>query len=212
MSEKPQGFKKKWENYWYHYTPQTIVAALVAILLITFVKDVFTNTTYDLTMGFISKQQFAYDLFELDKQQIAGPLDDVDGDNEKNITIDIMSVSPTIKNVDDMNMQEKIMLSFAVGDTRLYILEEEYAVDYAEMFYPLDDELSASQLEDAVKFQGKAVAASLKNSALIKKWGLRGDELYIAVVDVVPAHENIKYIDKLFENSVNAMHYILEQR
>lgn len=41
---------------------------------------------------------------------------------------------------------------------------------------------------------------------------LDGSELYIGAVDIVPAQKDIKYIDLLFENSVEGLKYILNYK
>jgi hypothetical protein len=212
VKEKWKLFKKKWENYWYHYTPHTLVVGLAAVLVFMFIFDMATQITYDLTIGYVGRENINYAAFEEDIPHLENAAVDVDENGEKHVILDAMTVKENIESEEDFALQQRAMLSFVTGEIRLYILEREYAESYAELFYPLDDIADEALIQDGVKYNRKTVAVSLRGNEMVKGWGVNPDNLYIAVVDIVPAHEKIKYIDKLFESALNGFSYIISRK
>lgn len=209
METFAQKFKHKWENYWYHYTVHTIIGFAVAVVVILLIANIVNPTVYDLPIGYIGKEPLVYERAEGTLSALEDVCTDVNGDGKTQISLDIMQVSDMIRSDEDMQMQDRIMIGFVGGRTRLYILEREYAESYSDMFCPLEGVISPKKLEGGVKYEGKVVAVPLKDNPVISGWGLESDSLYIGAIDIVPAQKDMKYIDKLFENSVKALKYIL---
>lgn len=210
MESFAQKFKHKWENYWYHYTVHTIIGFAVAVVVILMIANIVNPKVYDLPIGYIGKEPLVYERAEGTLSALEDICTDVNDDSKIMVSLDIMQVSDVIRSQEDMEMQDRIMINFVGGKTRLFILEKEYAESYSDMFCPLEGVISKDKLEGGIKFEGKVVAVPIKpDNPVVSEWGLESDNLYIGAIDIVPAQKNMKYIDKLFSNSVKALKYIL---
>ena len=57
--EQPTTPKGRWENFWYHYKAQTIIAAVLIITVVISVTQLFKRETYDYTVMYAGPQGVA---------------------------------------------------------------------------------------------------------------------------------------------------------
>ncbi len=80
-------FKKKWENYWYHYKWHTIAGVFALILLVLFVKDFTTKEQYDGTVMVATSYFVDDDRNAVLKETLERYFSDIDGNGEVNLAI-----------------------------------------------------------------------------------------------------------------------------
>lgn len=80
-------FKKKWENYWYHYKWHTIAGIFALVLLFIFVKDFVTKERFDGTV-MVATSHFVDDVrYEKLEETLEQYFTDIDGNGEVNLSI-----------------------------------------------------------------------------------------------------------------------------
>lgn len=127
--QKPTTFKKKWENFRYHYGITTIVLLCVIGAVAFLVYDLATQTKYDMNMVLVTKQDYGNteDNYDAMKQRLTQYMQDSNGDGQVNIDL-LAMVLDTEDEKADANMvaanQTKLMGSFS-GDTDLVYLVDD---------------------------------------------------------------------------------------
>lgn len=116
-------FKKKWENYWYHYKTRTWVIIFVIIALCYTVYEYAATDTNDMTITYIGKfvdyKAIAAQM-EADYKNI---LEDADGNGIIEIgTADILASSEHFEG--DMLFWQRIDINVLNGRSYIYLVDE----------------------------------------------------------------------------------------
>ena len=125
MATKVNVGKKKLENFWYYYKIHVIVGVFVVILLGMTLKDCASNVPPDATITYIgehfipstSSEQLEHYLLQTEVIQ------DANEDGKIELFFQKLNVSDEIRSEQDMLIQQKIMLVFATGDPKIYLLD-----------------------------------------------------------------------------------------
>ncbi len=150
---KPQTFSEKWQNFWYHYKIQTVMAAfLVAIIAIVTVQCA-TREKYDFSIMYFSFNAAAPVQLQKAEEYFEKRATDVDGNGEVNVRVIDCSFNSELR---DMNYRHA-----ALSKVQSIIATEESTVLY------LIDESAKEHFENALDY-------SLFKGDLIKM----GDEFY----------------------------------
>lgn len=88
-AEKPApAWKKKAENYWYHYKWHTLFGAVMTVILVFVLKDIFFTTRADVTVLMVSRKYYDADVIEALTESIEMHAGDFNGDGKVYIIID----------------------------------------------------------------------------------------------------------------------------
>lgn len=118
----------KRENYWYHYKWHTIIGAVVLLLAVFFVKDIFFRTNPDATIIMISEKYFAEESIGFISKDIERFADDYNGDKKILINIDFIMLpgngeDPGASQMDYANTM-KLSAILAAASDPVYLLDE----------------------------------------------------------------------------------------
>ena len=80
-------FKKKWENYWYHYKWHTIAGIFIVLLLAVFIRDFATKEQFDGTVMVATSYFVDDDRNAVLKETLEQYFPDIDGNGKVNLAI-----------------------------------------------------------------------------------------------------------------------------
>lgn len=88
-------FKKKWENFWYHYKTHTIIAVVAAVTIIISSVQFFTKDKFDYYLLYAGPQIIAVQDLHYIERAFNDFADDYNGDGEVSVALnDIVMLSP----------------------------------------------------------------------------------------------------------------------
>lgn len=179
--------QKKWENFWYYYKIHVFVGIFAAILVIVTIRDCMTNISPDVTLAytgpFLGTEQV--DAFQ---KEFSAVIQDVNNDGKKYLLL-----------VPTMNDIQKLQVLIVARDVQLLILNQQNFEAYGKQgaFQPLDawaaqykfDEQAHPEIRFTPEEQAEAhiYALPLTDNQLLKKLGLDGKNLYLAMLIEEPA-------------------------
>lgn len=194
VEEKPTTFKKKWENYWYHYRVLTFVLVIGTAIVAWFIHDMVTTEKYDLNLMIICAGPYEEEYTSL-QETLTPYMKDYDEDG--NVDIYIENIQLNREQIDQqdpqivMAMTTKYTVSFTSGSNFIYLLDQQYYDFLIESGIELTD---VSQLSDAVGVQGDryALTDDVDFAGLSNK-----EDLYLVMRDFdnVPNNDKQKVID-----------------
>ena len=189
-------FKEKLSNYWYYYKWHTVIGALALVFLLITLVECAQKKTPDLSVAYAGYEYITTDEFQNDISEIVG---DVNGDGIEYVFVDNITIPKEIKTEQDLAMNQKLILLFVDGETRMFILERDFMDAYVDAFENLDGILPDDTLENALEYEGKKIAVSTLNCPKLEKYGLSKDNLYMGILTI--NENNLKYL-KNYQTSV----------
>lgn len=188
---KPKMFTKEWwPYYWLYYKWHTVAVLFVVMLIVIALVECATEEKYDLKM--LSFGQFYYEdsNWDIVEAELEADIADADDNGEKNVSIMSLSVF-----MDEEYLEQNYAMllkhdsSFTDNLTYLYIydraeLEPRLKDDFvSEGFFETDVWLNEDIDDEKLLYDknGKAYAVSLKDSSVLKKAGIDGENLYLLV-------------------------------
>lgn len=88
-------FKKKWENYWYHYKTHTIIAVFAIVTVVIMSVQFFTKDKFDYYLLYAGPQIIAVQDLHYIQRSFSEFADDYNGDGEVSVALnDIVMLSP----------------------------------------------------------------------------------------------------------------------
>lgn len=159
------GFKKKWENFWYHYKIHVIIGVVAAITLIVCTTQLLTREKHDFIVMYAGPRVVALQDLKYMEMAFEDIADDFDKNGKVTITLDdIVMLSPEEREaaaaagaVFDANFIRTSMTEFyqqiAVGEVKIYMLSPYMYNEVKEngIFMPLSeifDEIPESAHDD----------------------------------------------------------------
>ena len=174
-------FKQKIDNYWYYHKWHTICGAAAIAFLITATVQCMQKVEPDLVIGYIGSEYVETDGFAEDMSGVVG---DINGDGREYVFCDNVTLPKEVKSEADMQMGQKLIVMFASGETKLFIAQREVLEAYADGLENLSGILPEDKLVDAVEYGGAKIAVSAAQCPGLKKYGLSGDDLYVAILSL----------------------------
>ena len=93
--EPGSDFKKKWENYWYHYKTHTIIAVFAIVTVVIMSVQFFTKDKFDYYLLYAGPQIIAVQDLHYIQRSFSEFADDYNGDGEVSVALnDIVMLSP----------------------------------------------------------------------------------------------------------------------
>ena len=151
IEKKPETFKEKLENYWYHFKVHTILAVFLAVVIAILTVQCATKEKYDMTVMY-----FAYSVAndaQINKMEeyFEKYAEDVDGNGEVNVCIINCSFNPQNTDPNYRNVSLVKVQSIIAAETEvvLFVMDEDgekYFDDawenslFTEKMQPLNDD------------------------------------------------------------------------
>ncbi len=116
-------FKRKWENYWYHYKSRTWVIIIAIALLGYTVFEVVSTNKSDITLTYIGKYADYAGIEREIETSFKDYIEDVDGDGKiKAYVTEILATSEHFQG--DMMFWQRIDVSLVNGESYIYLVDE----------------------------------------------------------------------------------------
>ena len=130
MAEKygvvPPKFTKEWWPYfWEYYKVHTIVAAFIIIAVVTTAVQCAGREKYDLNVTYGGKLSFDTELTPKLEEEFEKYIDDVDGNGEKNVFFQAMTISG-LQGYEqyDYALETKLQLEFQMENSFIFLLDK----------------------------------------------------------------------------------------
>ncbi len=204
-------FKKKWENYWYHYKFHTIVALFIIVLFSIGFKSCLDKKDIDFHMVFLSDTYVSPEAEQnIEKALVKnGVVRDIDGDGVTNFYMDSLMLSfDADANADEITLQKLQTVIYAGQHTLM--LAHQYALeDYDGVFEDIShkaDEGHKTFLTPQEKFVS---GISVEGNTLLEEAGIDTDMLYVAMRRRSNKEAEKNANQKAFDQAYDVMDYIL---
>ncbi|MDO4618033.1 MAG: hypothetical protein Q4B31_00755 [Clostridia bacterium] len=126
--EKPKMFTKAWFGYfWMYYKVWVLLTVLALILMVSFIIDFSTPTTYDMSMMIAGNKVVTEEIKTAVQAEFSKVIDDADGNGEKEILLNDIFFGDSSDPQYLMAQSTKYTLEMGTGDTCLYIFTKEQA-------------------------------------------------------------------------------------
>lgn len=135
---KPKTFSEKWQNYWYHYKVQTLLAAFLLVIVAIVTVQCATREKYDFSIMYFSFEAAAPVQIEKAEAYFEKYATDIDGNGEVNVRVIDCSFNSELR---DMNYRHA-----ALSKVQSIIATEESTVIY------LIDESAKQHFENALDY------------------------------------------------------------
>lgn len=156
-----ENFKKKWENYWYHYKWHTWAAVFIVLVLIVCIKSMVDKPRYDYEIMLINSKGVMDDAVTAMEEELAKYGEDLNGDGEVTVGVVQNTFNPSDPAGSQINMvsQTKIMAMLQTGETMVFITDDASYDTYQaqNIFTRLDGQKAdenTSKEEIAYNYQG----------------------------------------------------------
>lgn len=179
--------KSKLANFWYYYKNHTIVALMIIVCVSIILSSQLKTVKPDFTLALVGNKYMLDEDAERLQNELAKYIDDLNGDGQKVVFLSRLSVSADPSDRIDMSgsqeMVTKIGLEFTHGDTRLFLMDEEYKEAYGNEDYlqPLNDYISDSKDEPIY-------TVSVENNKFLQGYNVDTKGLYIGI-KLIPERE-----------------------
>lgn len=207
MAEKygvvPKRFTKAWWAYfWEYYKIHTIVTACVIAAVAYTAVECAGQEEYDLNVTYGGNLSFDYELTPGLEEEFEKYIDDVDGNGEKNVFFQAMTISGAEGFEEyDYTLQMKLQLEFQMENSYIFLLDEAQmntlmSVDYAdETFVPASEwAADVTDEERLVRAEnGVAYAVDISDSKIFADCGIMCEGTYALLKTNVKPEEQGAY-------------------
>lgn len=204
-------FKKKWENYWYHYKFQTLFALFAIILAVVGLKSCIDNKNMDLHMVFLSDTQISAESEQkLEKAFLDdGVLRDIDGDGESNFYIESLTINFDDTQSNDMTALQKLQTVIYAGQHTLILVHQYALEDYDGEFADISSKAVDGHKTFVSPFGEFVSGISVEGNTLLEEAGIDTDMLYVAIRRQSDKETEKNANKEAFDLAYDAMDYIL---
>lgn len=192
-------FKKKWENYWYHYKARTWVIVFVVLALLYTVFEYTTTDRNDLNITYIGKYaDYKGIAKELEKNYNA-LIEDVDKNGE--LTVGAYSLLVTSEHVEgDAAFWQRVDINFLNGESYLYFVDK-------SVYEHLKKRNSIGKIKTS---EGNTLFLDVSDNEYFKPYIKNGEPLYLCVRNSSLSEKDGK-VYKMEQNSRKILEKILEK-
>lgn len=205
-------FKKKAENFWYHYKWHLILGVFIAILLIYAVKSMVTKKENDLFAVYISDKSISEDTGKnFEKSLIEENLmNDVNGDGEKVFYFEPLVTTMDYDAADNTTMQ-KLQFYMLAGEQSLMLVHKYIPEDYDGAFEDISAYASSDD-EVYIGNDGYVTAICVEGNKYLESMGFDTENLYVAMHVMNDRDKDNSKRIKEYETAREIMKYILEKQ
>lgn len=211
MTEKPKGFRKKLENFWYHYKIVVLIVAFFACSAAFLITDAVKKRDPDMIIGYASETYGDESQFGRVESELFRIMGDINGDGKTKINYRLMVMRGNDMYSYGLNQEEHFNHSFIDKNVRLYIIEDTFFDGKQLYFEPLEGILPPEKLEGGLKNEnGEVCAAPLLGCPVAEKMDFSRPELYIALKRTMDTERHDALVPKQKERAEAMLKYIIE--
>lgn len=211
MVEKPKGFLKKIENFWYHYKIVFLIALFFVCSFTFLMVDYLKKKDPDMVLCYISQTYGSEAQFGSVEEELKEIVGDLTGDGRAQLNYRLIFVRAQSSNDADVTTKQGFNYSFLDKNVRLYIIEDRFFEEKTLFFEPLEGVLSEEQLSGGLKNpDGQICVVPLTDSPVAEKMDLNRPELYVGIKRIMDTERNDELAHRQHEKAKEVLKYILE--
>ncbi len=209
--EKPKGFKKKMENFWYHYKIVVFIVLFFVASAIYLGIDVIKKRDPDMVLTYVSTTYGDETQFRRVEPALMRIVGDLNEDGNKKLNYRLIVIREKDITNYDVDMEQAFNYSFLDKDVRLYIIEDQFFAGKSAYFEPLEGIVPEESLAGGLKNEaGEICAVPLAKSWVAAKMDFARENLYVAVKRIMDTEKNDALAQKQHEKSKELLQYIIE--
>ncbi len=211
MVEKPKGFLKKLENFWYHNKIVVLIVLFFLCSVIYLGIDYFKKQDPDMTLAYVSETYGDQSQFARVEDRISQIVGDLNNDGKARLNYRLMVIRKGDITNYDVDKEQAFNYSFLDKNVRLYIIEDAFFTDRQLFFEPLEGILAEEHLAGGLKNQeGQVCAIPLAGSKVAETMDFNRPELYVGVKRILDTERSDKLVEKQHEKAKEVLQYIVE--
>ena len=211
MAEKPKGFFKKLENFWYHYKIVFLIALFFVGSFAFLTVDYVTKKDPDMVLCYISQTYGSEAQFEGVDDSLKEIIGDLTGDGRVQLNYRLIFIRAQASSDTDVTTEQGFNYSFLDKNVRLYIIEDRFFQEKTLFFEPLEGVLSEEQLAGGLKNpDGQVCVVPLVDSAVAKEMDFNRPELYVGIKRIMDTERNDELAHRQHEKAKEVLKYIVE--
>lgn len=210
--EKPKGFKKKLENFWYHYKIAVMLGAFFLASFTVLAVDYLKKKEPDMILSYVSQTYANEAQFKRVEDKLKDIIGDVNGDDRKTLVYSLMVIREKSISNYDIDKQQQFNYSFLNNNSRLYIIEDTFFMQKQDFFEPLEGILPEESLKGGLKNkEGQICAIPLAGNTVAAEMSFDRPELYIAVKRIIESEKDRAFVNEQHEKAKEVLRYIVEE-
>lgn len=209
--EKPKGFKKKLENFWYHNK--------IAVLLVLFfvASGVYLGVDFvkkqepDMVLAYASREYGDETQFRRIEPALFSIVGDLNGDGKTKLNYRMLFVREKDITNFDLDVEQAFNYSFLDKNVRIYFIEDILFEGKQAYFEPLEDILPEAYLSGGLKnAEGQVCAVPLLESAVAEEMHMNRPEMYVAIKRIMDMERNDALCKEQYAKAKEVLKYIVE--
>ena len=190
MAEKygevpPRFTKKWWEYFWDYYKWHTVTVICIIAAIVLTVVQIKNREEYDLNILVGTYSHMTTESVESLTNELEEKINDVDANGESNIMLLYNGFSDSVEQTEyDSVMKARFSLYLQEDTSFIFIVDEQGSqllldIDYCDEMYVPSSELVSNTDGGLKGADGVVYGIPLKNSTLLKKHKINGENLYL---------------------------------
>ncbi|MBR5270749.1 MAG: hypothetical protein IKV64_01045 [Clostridia bacterium] len=190
MAEKygevpPRFTKKWWEYFWDYYKWHTVTVICIIAAIVLTVVQIKNREEYDLNILVGTYSHMTTESVESLTNELEEKINDVDANGESNIMLLYNGFSDSVEQREyDSVMKARFSLYLQEDKSFIFIVDEQSSqllldIDYCDEMYVPSSELVSNTDGGLKGADGVVYGIPLKNSTLLKKHKINGENLYL---------------------------------
>lgn len=211
--EKPKGFKKKLENFWYHYKIVVLIVLFFVASALYLSWDVLKKQDPDMVLTYAAREYGDQSQFARAEEDFMEIIGDLNGDGKKRLNYRLLVIKEGLTQLYSygMDQQQAFNYSFLDKNVRLYIIEDEFFKEKQAYFEPVDGILPVEATEGGLQNEeGQICAIPLVDKPVAKRMHFDRPELYVAVKRIMDTEKNDSLVEKQHEKAKEVLKFIVE--
>ncbi len=207
--EKPKGFKKKLENFWYHYSAVVIIVAFLVGTIAFLTVDFLKKKEPDMVLVYVGNTYGDQTQFIRVEEEMKSIIGDVNGDGREKLNYRLIVLRKDLSSY-DVDKDQQFNYAFLDKNARLFIIEDTHFDRKKEYFEPLEGILPAELLAGGLtNDEGQVCAVPLVGSKVAEEMDFARPELYVGIKRIIDTEKHEKFVSAQHEKSKDAIRYIM---
>ncbi len=210
--EKPKGFKKKAENFWYHYKVLILLGLFFLCSAVYLGIDMVKTKNPDMVITYVGETYGDESQFRRIEPEVYEILGDVNGDGKTMVNYRLFFMREKTFYNRGMDIEQSYYYSFLDKNVRMFFLEEAYFADRQAYFEPLEGVLPAQRLVNGLKNEeGQVCAVPLAGTVGGKKMQLDRPDMYVAIKRIMDTEKRDSLVPIKHEKAKEILQYITQE-
>ena len=210
--EKPKGFKKKIENFWYHYKIPALLGLFFLGSALFLGIDVVKTKNPDMVVTYVSEKYGDESQFRRIEPEFYDILGDINGDGKTKVNYRLILMREKSFFNGGMDIEQSYNYSFLDKNVRLYFLEDAYFPARQAYFEPLEGILPEECLANGLKNEeGQVCAVPLAGTKAGKEMQMDRPEMYVAVKRIMDTEKRDSLVAVQHEKAKEIIKFMMEE-